>query len=254
MGKFNMNKLNPIQHTRAAVILSESKTNKLNVKNQAVFNVKRKNANTLSNKLIKVWIIFSLIYAVIAIFDCRLVFKNEMNRPKRDRASATFDLIYNSDLNEEFESFVERIRFLAKSANHTRSRMHQEIIYGAKSLDHESTFDEMNWGLTVNFKNGSIIKYYDQDNTIKVIKKQKQIKEYFTFFPSFDSLHLVYKAIDFGEKADLLQQRYNRFNYDEIEAKYEQSMKSRHFRFTVYAFLVIFTPITIAYIAIRIFR
>jgi hypothetical protein len=249
-----MNKLNPIQHPRTTIILSKSKTNKLNVNSQPLFNVKGKNGNTLSNKSIKVWIIFSIIYAVIAIFDCCLVFKNEMNRPKRDRASATFDLIYNSDLNEEFDKFVENIRSLAKLPNRTRLMMHQDIIYLSKSLDHESSFDEMNWGLKVNFKNGSIIKYYDHDNTIKVIKKQKQIKEYFTFFTSFYSLHLVYKEIDYGEMADLLQLRYDRFNYDEIEAKYEQSMKSRHFRFTVYAFLVIFTPITIAYIVIRIFR
>jgi hypothetical protein len=160
-----MNKQNTIQRSNSEIMLYENREMKIDIKSKPAIDASGRNENTFSGKSVKIWLIFSMIYSIIAIVDCCLVFKNEMNRPKRDRALATLELIQNSYFKEEFDNFVENIRSLAKLHNRTRSMMHQDIICLSKSLDHESTYDERDWGLTVNFNNGSIIKYYDQDNT-----------------------------------------------------------------------------------------
>lgn len=198
----------------------------------------------------KAWIVVSILYFVIVVIDCILVFPSERNRPKRDRLGAMNDLV-------EYSYFLEQVAFVKVAIEDMidrrarKSDIYQFFEDSCRKISPGIRFRKSNPMIKAIFCDGTALKYVDRDSTVYLKKKNIPDNNQFSFFPSLKGLHIIYKEIDYDGKADELQRWYNHLDFSLIERKYQSSMKWLVPRFILFYFLIWFIPVFLGYFLFR---
>ncbi len=226
--KFKAINKNPTHKNRNKVSIQDSREGKL-------FNWKR------------AWLVCSILYFIIVLIDCMIVYPNEYNRPKRDKYNATIDLILYSDFLEEIE-YTKRVLEDMVDRRVRKSHIYdffEDRCYGTGKF---VSIKKSNRRIKAKFMDGTILVYNDINSTVLLRKKQIPNDNQFNFFPSIRQLHTKYKDIDLDEMIWELETKFDYLDFSSIEKKYQKRMQWLELRFVLFGFLFFIIPVCIGYI------
>lgn len=194
----------------------------------------------------KVWLICSILYFIVVIVDCIIVYPNERNRPKREKFYATIDLIEYYDFLKKLAPIKLALEDMS-DRRERKSRIYEFLQRGCQSTGKFYILKKSNTMVKAHFQDGTVFTYDDRDSTVSLIKKKIPDNNHFKFFPTLNGLHTIYKNIDLDEEIDGLQTLYDFLDYSIIEEEYQNSVKWLNARFVLFGFLLFIIPVLIGY-------
>jgi len=201
-------------------------------------------------KKIKIgWFIVSIIYLGLIVFDFKVIYPNEKNRPARDRLYGTVELIENSYKFRQIKSIEETVEHMIVN-NSPQWQIFNYFEKSCRAIDHSVQISKSNKHMTAKFKGKATIEYDATTSFIGLTEEDKLSKHLFTFFPDLMSLHVIYKKVDYNEQALELQDKHGNIDYTPVEEKYNKYSIWVLPRFIFFGFIILFVPVSIGYLVV----
>jgi hypothetical protein len=201
-------------------------------------------------KKIKIgWFILSLLYFFVIVSDFILIYPNEKNRPARDRLYGTVELIQNSFKFRQLDSIVETVQLMIVNSS-PQWKIFYYLEKSCRSIDPGVKILKSKKHMRAKFKGKATIEYDAATSFISLTEGEDLSRHLFTFFPNLKSLHVVYKNIDYNERALELQDKYGSIDFTSLEKKYNKYSILILPRFIFFGFLIWLIPVSLGYLLV----
>ena len=195
------------------------------------------------------WFILSIIYLGLIVFDFIVIYPNEKNRPARDRLYGTVELIENSFKFRQLDAIEETVNQMIAN-NSPQWQIFDYLEKSCRSIDPGVQISKSKRHMKAQFNRKAIVEYDATTAFINIAEEDKLSKHLFTFFPNLKRLHVIYKNIDYNERALELQDKYGNLDFTSVEDKFNKYSIWILSRYIVFGFIIWIVPVSIGYLVV----